>query len=60
MRLCLAGNGSTDLTAVNLNLAAFGGTSGGVRAAAVVLNGTRGDDLFLATGDASGTMALAL
>ncbi|WP_165250272.1 beta strand repeat-containing protein [Paludisphaera soli] len=49
----------TDVTEVNLNLAAAGG-AGDAQADTVVVNGTNGDDVILAVGDASGTSVLGL
>jgi Ca2+-binding RTX toxin-like protein len=44
----------TDVTQVNLNLAATGGAGDGA-ADTVIVNGTTGDDVVTAVGDASGT-----
>lgn len=49
----------TDVTDVNLNLAAIGGAGDGA-ADTVVVNGTSGDDVILLFGDASGTSVLGL
>jgi Ca2+-binding RTX toxin-like protein len=49
----------TDVTEVNLNLAAPGG-AGDAAADSVIVNGTNGDDVILAFGDASGTSVLGL
>jgi Ca2+-binding RTX toxin-like protein len=49
----------TDLTEVNLNLAAAGGSGDG-QADNVLLNGTTGDDVIQAIGDANGASALGL
>ncbi|MFO0898078.1 MAG: hypothetical protein U0836_11700 [Pirellulales bacterium] len=49
----------TDVTEVNLNLAAAGGAGDGA-ADSVIVNATTGDDVVLVTGDASGTQVLGL
>ena len=48
----------TDLVEVNLNLAVGGG--GDAQPDSVIVNGTNGDDVLLAVGDASGTAVLGL
>jgi Ca2+-binding RTX toxin-like protein len=49
----------TDVTEVNLNLAAFGG-AGDASADTVIVDGTSGDDVAVAAGDASGVAVLGL
>jgi Ca2+-binding RTX toxin-like protein len=49
----------TDVTEINLNLAAVGGAGDGV-ADTVILNGTAGDDVMQAFGDASGVAVVGL
>jgi Ca2+-binding RTX toxin-like protein len=49
----------TDVTEINLNLAATGG-AGDAAADHVVVQGTNGDDLLLASGDASGVSLFGL
>ncbi|MCI0685393.1 MAG: hypothetical protein L0Y71_25110 [Gemmataceae bacterium] len=49
----------TDITEVNLNLAAVGG-AGDAAADNVVVHGTSGDDVLLAVGDAAGVSLLGL
>jgi Ca2+-binding RTX toxin-like protein len=49
----------TDLTEVNLNLAAVGG-AGDAQPDTVIVNGTSGDDVALVVGDASGVSLLGL
>ncbi len=51
----------TDVTEVNLNLAGtIGGTAGDAQADTVIVQGTSGDDVILAVGDAAGTSVLGL
>ena len=49
----------TDVTQVNLNLAATGGAGDGA-ADTVIINGTSGDDVIAAAGDASGVSVFGL
>jgi Ca2+-binding RTX toxin-like protein len=49
----------TDVTAINLNLAAVGGAGDG-QPDTVIVNGTNDDDVILAFGDASGVSVLGL
>lgn len=49
----------TDLTEINLNLAAVGG-AGDAQPDNVIVNGTNGDDVVLVVGDATGTSVLGL
>ncbi|HET9217612.1 MAG TPA: calcium-binding protein [Terriglobia bacterium] len=49
----------TDVTEVNVNLAATGG-AGDAQPDAVIVTGTNGDDVALVVGDASGTAVLGL
>src|SRR5205814_3695951 len=49
----------TDVTQVNLNLAATGGAGDGA-ADTVIINGTGGDDVITAAGDASGVSVFGL
>jgi len=49
----------TDVTTVDLNLAAAGGAGDG-QADTVVVDGTNGDDVIVASGNASGTTVLGL
>jgi Ca2+-binding RTX toxin-like protein len=49
----------TDLVEANINLAAAGG-AGDAQPDSVIVNGTTGDDVILAFGDASGTAVLGL
>src|SRR5262249_25942135 len=49
----------TDVTQVNLNLAATGG-GGDTQPDTVIVNGTNGDDVALVFGDANGTAVLGL
>jgi Ca2+-binding RTX toxin-like protein len=51
----------TDVTEINLNLAAtLGGTAGDGAADTVIVNGTTGDDNILVVGDASGVSVVGL
>jgi Ca2+-binding RTX toxin-like protein len=50
---------TTDVTTVNLNLAAAGG-AGDAQPDTVIVQGTNGDDIALANGDAAGTSVLGL
>ena len=49
----------TDVTEVNLNLAAVGGAGDGA-ADTVIVNGTNGDDVITVAGDAAGVTVLGL
>jgi Ca2+-binding RTX toxin-like protein len=49
----------TDVVELNLNLAAFGG-AGDAQPDTVIVQGTNGDDVILALGDASGTSVFGL
>jgi Ca2+-binding RTX toxin-like protein len=49
----------SDLTLVNVNLAATGGVGDGA-ADTVIVSGTSGDDVFVVNGDANGTAVLGL
>jgi Ca2+-binding RTX toxin-like protein len=51
----------TDVTAVNLNLAgSIGGTTGDAQPDTVIVNGTNGNDVIQAAGDASGVVVIGL
>jgi Ca2+-binding RTX toxin-like protein len=50
----------TDVTAINLNLAAAGGLTGDGQPDTVIINGTAGDDLAFVLGDSSGVSVLGL
>jgi Ca2+-binding RTX toxin-like protein len=51
----------TDVTEINLNLAStLGGNTGDAQPDNVIVQGTNGDDVVLAVGDASGTAVLGL
>jgi predicted ester cyclase len=50
----------TDVTAINLNLAAAGGLTGDGQPDTVIINGTAGDDLAFVVGDSSGVSVLGL